>query len=134
MSIVHPLTGPVYVNGAEPGDLLEVSIVEITPEPFGFTAQMGSGSNANYNGLQVQFTRRMSNGLQFLAGYTFARNISNNEGEEGGYSDGGAPLGQTATAELVRTSNDNGSDSGPGPAQSVFTLGHYAQAIVSTAC
>lgn len=40
LSIVHPLTGPVYVNGAEPGDLLEVSIVEITPEPFGFTAQM----------------------------------------------------------------------------------------------
>jgi len=36
----------------------------------------------------------MFNGLQFLAGYTFAKNISNNEGEEGGYSDGGAPLGQ----------------------------------------
>jgi hypothetical protein len=61
---------------------------------FGFTAQMSSGANANYNGLQVQFTRRMSNGLQLLAGYTFAKNISNNEGEEGGYSDGGAPLGQ----------------------------------------
>ncbi len=61
---------------------------------FGVTAQMSSGANANYNGLQVQFTRRMSNGLQFLAGYTWAKNISNNEGEEGGYSDGGAPLGQ----------------------------------------
>jgi hypothetical protein len=61
---------------------------------FGVTAQMSSGSNANYNGLQVQFTRRMLNGLQFLAGYTFAKNISNNEGEEGGYSDRGAPLGQ----------------------------------------
>ena len=54
----------------------------------------GFSPNANYNGLQVQFTRRMSNGLQFLAGYTFAKNISNNEGEEGGYSDGGAALGQ----------------------------------------
>jgi hypothetical protein len=61
---------------------------------FGVTAQMSSGANANYNGLQVQFTRRMSNGLQFLAGYTWSKNISNNEGEEGGYSDGGAPLGQ----------------------------------------
>ncbi len=40
LGIVHPLTGPVYINGAEPGDLLEVSIIEITPEPFGFTAQM----------------------------------------------------------------------------------------------
>jgi len=61
---------------------------------FGFTGQMSSGANANYNGLQVQMTKRMTNGLQFLAGYTFAKNISNNEGEEGGYSDGGAPLGQ----------------------------------------
>jgi len=61
---------------------------------FGFTAVMGSGANANYNGLQVQFTRKMFNGLQFLSGYTFAKNISNNEGEEGGYADGGAPLGQ----------------------------------------
>jgi hypothetical protein len=61
---------------------------------FGVTAQMSSGANANYKGLQVQFTRRMSNGLQFLAGYTWSKNISNNEGEEGGYSDGGAPLGQ----------------------------------------
>ena len=34
---VHPLTGPVYVEGAEPGDLLEVRIEEIRPEPFGFT-------------------------------------------------------------------------------------------------
>lgn len=40
LGIVHPLTGPVYVNGAEPGDLLEVTIVEIEPQPFGFTVQM----------------------------------------------------------------------------------------------
>jgi formamidase len=40
LGVVHPLTGPVYVNGAEPGDLLEVKIEEIEPQPFGFTAQM----------------------------------------------------------------------------------------------
>lgn len=40
LNVVHPLTGPVYVNGAEPGDVLEVTIVEIEPQPFGFTAQM----------------------------------------------------------------------------------------------
>jgi hypothetical protein len=76
---------------------------------FGFTGQMGSGANANYNGLQLQFTRRMSNGLQFLGGYTFSKNISNNEGEEGGYSDGGAPLGQNDNnprAERGLTVND----------------------------
>jgi formamidase len=37
LNVVHPLTGPVYINGAEPGDLLEVHIVEITPQPFAFT-------------------------------------------------------------------------------------------------
>ncbi len=37
---VHPLTGPVFVAGAEPGDLLEVDILEVAPEPFGFTAQI----------------------------------------------------------------------------------------------
>src|SRR5882672_8809273 len=37
LNLVHPLTGPVFVNGAEPGDLLEVHIVDITPQPFAFT-------------------------------------------------------------------------------------------------
>ncbi len=40
MTVVHPLTGPVFVKGAEPGDLLEVTIVEIEPQPFGFTVQI----------------------------------------------------------------------------------------------
>jgi formamidase len=37
LGLVHPLTGPVFVNSAEPGDLLEVHILDITPQPFGFT-------------------------------------------------------------------------------------------------
>jgi formamidase len=37
LNVVHPLTGPVFVNGAEPGDLLEVHIVDIAPQAFGFT-------------------------------------------------------------------------------------------------
>jgi formamidase len=36
----HALTGPVHVEGAEPGDLLEVKIQAIRPEPFGFTVQI----------------------------------------------------------------------------------------------
>ena len=40
MNVVHPLTGPVFVKGAEPGDLLEVTLVEIEPQPFGFTTQI----------------------------------------------------------------------------------------------
>jgi formamidase len=36
---VHPLTGPVHVRGAEPGDLLEVEILEVAPAAFGYTVQ-----------------------------------------------------------------------------------------------
>jgi formamidase len=34
---VHPLTGPVYVKGVLPGDLLEIEYLEIRPEPYGYT-------------------------------------------------------------------------------------------------
>ncbi|MGH7906133.1 MAG: acetamidase/formamidase family protein, partial [Candidatus Binataceae bacterium] len=34
---VHPLTGPVHIAGAEPGDLLEVHILDIEPAERGFT-------------------------------------------------------------------------------------------------
>ena len=37
LALVHPLTGPVYVNGAEPGDLLEINILNIEPASWGFT-------------------------------------------------------------------------------------------------
>ena len=40
LGVVHPLTGPVYVKGAEPGDVLEVTLVAVDPQPFGFTVQV----------------------------------------------------------------------------------------------
>ena len=35
---IHPLTGPVFVRGAQPGDVLEVEFLDIVPQPHGFTA------------------------------------------------------------------------------------------------
>lgn len=35
---IHPLTGPVFVKGAQPGDLLEVTFVDILPERQAFSA------------------------------------------------------------------------------------------------
>jgi formamidase len=35
---VHPLTGPVFVKGAEPGDMIEVEFLDIAPQPTAFTA------------------------------------------------------------------------------------------------
>jgi formamidase len=35
--VIHPLTGPVFINGAKPGDLIEVEFLDIRSEPFAFT-------------------------------------------------------------------------------------------------
>ncbi len=40
LNLVHPLTGPVYVAGAAPGDLLEVEICDMKPAAFGYTVQV----------------------------------------------------------------------------------------------
>ena len=37
---VNPVTGPVYVNGAEPGDALAVTIRELAPSGWGWTANI----------------------------------------------------------------------------------------------
>jgi formamidase len=40
LNVVHPLTGPVYIQGAQPGDLLEVEILEVVPDTYGYTVQV----------------------------------------------------------------------------------------------
>lgn len=40
LNVVHPLTGPVYVNGAEPGDLLDIEILAVDADDYGFTIQV----------------------------------------------------------------------------------------------
>src|SRR5258708_2891169 len=37
---VHPLTGPVFVKGAMPGDLLEIEFTDIVAQPIAFSAIM----------------------------------------------------------------------------------------------
>ncbi|MEV0617242.1 acetamidase/formamidase family protein [Nonomuraea sp. NPDC050404] len=40
LDVVHPLTGPVHVDGAQPGDLLEIEILEVVPDDYGYTVQV----------------------------------------------------------------------------------------------
>ena len=40
LGAIHPLTGPVSVKGARPGDLLAVEFVDIVPQPWAFSAIM----------------------------------------------------------------------------------------------
>lgn len=52
-NFVHPMTGPVYIEGAMPGDVLEVEIIDIQPGAFGFTAQ-----SPNFGFLRDLFSTR----------------------------------------------------------------------------
>ena len=47
--VAHPLTGPVYIKGAEPGDLLEIEYIDIIPQAYGWTRfRPGSGFLRDY--------------------------------------------------------------------------------------
>ena len=39
----HPLTGPVAIEGAEPGDVLEIEVLDIQTAPWGWTACRPNG-------------------------------------------------------------------------------------------
>ena len=35
--VAHPLTGPIYIKGAKPGDLLEIEYMDVIAQPYGWT-------------------------------------------------------------------------------------------------
>lgn len=37
LGLVHPMTGPVHIKGAKRGDAIEVEIVDIVPDEYGYT-------------------------------------------------------------------------------------------------
>lgn len=52
---IHPLTGPVLVKGAQPGDLLEIEYLDIRPQPYGWTT-CGPGTGFLPDLLTERFT------------------------------------------------------------------------------
>jgi hypothetical protein len=61
--------------GAIGRDLLRVTNI-VNPNPdFGFVGVTDNSATSDYNALQVKFQRRLSNGLQALASYTFSHSI-----------------------------------------------------------
>jgi formamidase len=53
--IAHPLVGPVYINGAEAGDVLAVTIEAIDPGPIGWTSASPFGFAADAVGMESRF-------------------------------------------------------------------------------
>lgn len=37
LNLVHPLTGPLYVEGAKAGDALAITLLDVAPDSFGYT-------------------------------------------------------------------------------------------------
>jgi formamidase len=37
LNLVHPMTGPVYINGSKRGDVLAVTLIDIEPDEYGWT-------------------------------------------------------------------------------------------------
>jgi formamidase len=37
LNLVHPMTGPVFIEGAEAGDVLAVTLLDIEPDQYGYT-------------------------------------------------------------------------------------------------
>jgi formamidase len=61
---VHPMTGPVFINGAVPGDLLEVDIISVDSSDFGYTVQ-----GAQFGFLRDLFTNSHLIKWQITDGY-----------------------------------------------------------------
>jgi formamidase len=53
--VVHPLVGPVYIEGAVAGDVLAVTIEEITPGPVGWTSASVFGFAGDAVGSESRF-------------------------------------------------------------------------------
>lgn len=53
--VVHPLVGPVHIEGAEIGDVLAVTIEDITPGPVGWTSASAFGFAGDYVGSESRF-------------------------------------------------------------------------------
>jgi formamidase len=53
--VVHPLVGPVYIEGGLPGDVLAVTIEDIEPGPVGWTSASAFGFAGDYVGSESRF-------------------------------------------------------------------------------
>ena len=55
LGVVHPLVGPVYINGAEAGDVLAVTIEAMSPGNVGYTSASPGGFAGDLVGSETRF-------------------------------------------------------------------------------
>ena len=69
-NVAHPLTGPVAVAGAEPGDMLAVIIDHVEAQPFGWTA-----NNPGFGFLRDHFEERGLTRWSIAGGFATSEDI-----------------------------------------------------------
>jgi hypothetical protein len=78
--IVNEVTGQVITTNTPSNALLRAPYQGV--DIFGFQ-QFQNSANSAYNSLQLSLTRRLSQGLQLLASYTYSKSIDNASGQNG---------------------------------------------------
>jgi hypothetical protein len=76
------LTGFSDINACAPYDTLNPALSCVRPYAskfpyFNFINEMTNDTRSNYNSLQTTLTKRMSHGLSFIVGYTYAHGLDN---------------------------------------------------------
>lgn len=77
--IINAVTGQVITTNTPAASNVALRAPYQGVEVAGFL-QIQSTAQSTYNSLQMSLTRRLSNGLQFLASYTYAKSIDNASG------------------------------------------------------
>lgn len=101
---LNPLTGRTDLNFSQPVQIVngQPNLTQRVMIPFearglilGFNIPeallLTSSANSIYHGLQLGMLKRLSNGLQFNASYTFSKSIDTNSADPGSTSGGGKP-------------------------------------------
>lgn len=83
--IINDVTGAVITTNTPANAQLRAPFQGVALSSAGASALPGFGqtqttAKSNYNSLQMSATQRLSNGLQFLAAYTFSKSIDNSSG------------------------------------------------------
>ena len=85
---------------------LSPGLSSLAVQGFGVHA-MQSSANSSYNSLQASLTKRFSNGLQFLASYTWSHSLDDYSGDFSGTSDVSVVPGNQAPGFLNNRANSD---------------------------
>lgn len=109
--ITNDVTGAVIDTTTAANAALRAPFQGVSTNGF---FQNQSTAQSSYNSLQASLTKRFSNGVQFLAGYTYAKAIDNASGQGGGGGTIGVlnpgAVGETST--ILGNQNNNRANRG----------------------